>query len=162
MSFRLFSVENEGAASAFLQQEFPRLGGKSVAFWPLKVKPQASAGQSAEALVLISDPDRPGTVYLSSFETMEDAESFMSFETENGLDPDLITTYWGVPKTIDAMTQNQFSSENVRAAAVASRRSRRSPWLPPAVARASTRMPAAARCRPRATGCPCAPGCACA
>jgi hypothetical protein len=143
MSFRLFSVENEGAATAFLQQEFPRLGGKSLAFWPLKAKPQASAGQAAEALVLISDPSRPGTVYLSSFETMEDAESFMRFETENGLDPDLITTYWGMPKTIDATIQPHSSAENFPAAAAASP-IQAQPVVPPAVARASMSMPASA------------------
>jgi hypothetical protein len=149
MAFRLYSVENEAEAEAFLQREFPRLGGKSLAFWPLKTKPQASAGQSAEALVLISDPARPGTVYLSSFETMEDAESFTRFEIENGLDRDLITTYWGVPKTIEAIPQGHLSldqSANVAASATVQAQ----PVVPPAVARASTAMPARAVAVPTA------------
>jgi len=114
MSFRLFSVENEEAAAAFLEQEFPRLGGTSLAFWPLKAKPQAGAGQTAEALVLISDPARPGVVYLSSFETMEDAESFMRFEIENGLDPHLVMTYWGVPRPVETMSRGPLPPETVR------------------------------------------------
>jgi len=147
MSFRLFSVENEEAASAFLQQEFPRLGGKTLAFWPLKAKPQAGAGQTAEALVLISDPSRPGTVYLSSFETMEDAESFMSFEIQNGLDPDLITTYWGVPKQIDATAHIMPTAGVLASAAPVSIEAQ--PVVPPAVTRVAPRASAPAPTTPQ-------------
>lgn len=114
MSFRLFAVPDEAAATAFLGREYPQLGGRALAFRPLKAKPQASAGQSAEALVLISDPARQGIVYLSSFETMDDAQSFMRFETENGLDPDLVMTYWGVPRPVETLSRSPLAAATTR------------------------------------------------
>ncbi len=101
MSFRLFAVEDEEAAAAFVRQEFPHGGAKSLLFRPLRNGTRAGTDEGAEVLVVINDPSRPGTVYLSSFMDMESAQSFMRFEESNGLDPSLVTIHRGVPIPIE-------------------------------------------------------------
>lgn len=101
MSFQLFAVEDEEAAAAFVRQEFPLGGGKSLLFRPLRNGVRSGADEGAEVLVVINDPSRPGTVYLSSFTDMESAQSFVRFEESNGLDPSLVTVHRGVPIPIE-------------------------------------------------------------
>ena len=100
MGFQLFAVESEGAAAAFVQKEYPQLAEKSITFRPRAAQPARYAGDDAEALVLVADSQRPGMVYVSSFEEMEAAHSFLKFEEENGQDMSLVTTYWGVPQPV--------------------------------------------------------------
>jgi hypothetical protein len=100
MAYQLFAVESEGAAAAFVQQEFPQLADKSITFRPRAAQPAKYAGDNGEALVLVADSERPGMVYVSSFQEMDDAQSFLRFEEENGMDMDLVTTYWGVPQPV--------------------------------------------------------------
>jgi len=104
MAFRLFSADSEEAAAAFVQQEFPRLPGKPVLFRPFRAGARVDSDQQGEVLVVINDPSRPGTVFLSSFEDTESAESFARFEVRNGLDPNLVSLHAGVPITIDGAT----------------------------------------------------------
>jgi Yip1 domain len=100
MAFRLFAVESEQAAAAFVFQEYPQLAAKSLTFQPRAAPPGRYAGDDAEALVLVADDARPGMVFVSSFEDPEAAQSFLQFEEKNGLDMNLVTTYWGVPKAV--------------------------------------------------------------
>jgi hypothetical protein len=100
MAYRLFSVESERAAAVFVHQQYPQLADKSITFRPRAAQPKRYSGDDAEALVLVADQARPGMVYVSSFEEMEAAQSFIRFEEKNGLDPNLVTTYWGVPQTV--------------------------------------------------------------
>ena len=100
MAYQLFAVESEAAAAAFVQQQFPALADKSITFRPRAAQPAKYAGDNGEALVLVADSERPGMVYVSSFEEMEAAQSFLRFEEENGMDMDLVTTYWGVPQPV--------------------------------------------------------------
>ena len=101
MSFRLYTVEDEKAAAAFVRQEFPYGGAKSLLFRPLRNGTRSGADEGAEVLVVINDPSRPGTVYLSSFMDMGSAQSFVRFEESNGLDPSLVTVHRGVPIPIE-------------------------------------------------------------
>lgn len=101
MSFQLFAVEDEEAAAAFVRQEFPHGGGKSLLFRPLRNGVRSGADDGVEVLVVINDPSRPGTVYLSSFMDMESAQSFVRLEESNGLDPSLVTVHRGVPIPIE-------------------------------------------------------------
>ncbi len=93
MSFRLFTVQDEETASAFVRQQFPQLGGKPLLFRPFRTGARVDADQQGEVLVVIADPSRPGTVYLSAFEDTDSAESFARFEVRNGLDPNLVTVH---------------------------------------------------------------------
>jgi len=101
MSFRLFTVQDEETASAFVQQEFPQLGGKPLLFRPFRTGARVDGDQQGEVLVVIADPSRPGTVYLSAFEDTDSAESFARFEVRNGLDPNLVTVHPGMPLIIE-------------------------------------------------------------
>ena len=100
MAFQLFAVESEAAAAAFVQKEYPQLAEKSITFRPRAAQSGRYAGDDAEALVLVADSERPGMVYVSSFEEMEAAQSFLRFEEKNGMDMSLVTTYWGVPQPV--------------------------------------------------------------
>jgi hypothetical protein len=100
MAFQLFAVESEAAAAAFVQKEYPQLAEKSITFRPRAAQPKRYAGDEGEALVLVADSERPGMVYVSSFEEMEAAQSFLKFEEENGQDMSLVTAYWGVPQPV--------------------------------------------------------------
>jgi len=100
MAFQLFAVESEAAAAAFVQKEYPQLAEKSITFRPRAAQQARYAGDGAEALVLVADSERPGMVYVSSFEEMEAAQSFLRFEEKNGMDMSLVTTYWGVPQQV--------------------------------------------------------------
>src|SRR6266540_1093276 len=100
MSFRLFTVQDEETASAFVRQQFPQLGGKPLLFRPFRTGARVDAYQQGEVLVVIADPSRPGTVYLSAFEDTDSAESFARFEVRNGLDPNLVTVHPGMPLII--------------------------------------------------------------
>ena len=100
MAFQLFAVESEAAAAAFVQKEYPQLAEKSMTFRPRAAPPTRYAGDDGEALVFVADSQRPGMVYVSSFEEMEAAQSFLKFEEENGQDMSLVTTYWGVPQPV--------------------------------------------------------------
>src|SRR2546425_5156764 len=62
---------------------------------------QAMDGEQVEALVVINDTARPGTVYISSFTDIESAESFVEFETRGGLDPSLVTVHRGIVQSIE-------------------------------------------------------------
>ncbi len=101
MSFRLFTVQNEETAEAFVRQEFPQLGGKPLLFRPFRAGARVDADQQGEVLVVIADPSRPGTVYLSAFEDTDSAESFARFEVRNGLDPNLVSVHPGMPIIIE-------------------------------------------------------------
>ncbi len=101
MSFRLFTVQDEETASAFVRQQFPQLGGKPLLFRPFRTGARVDADQQGEVLVVIADPSRPGTVYLSAFEDTDSAESFARFEVRNGLDPNLVTVHPGMPLIIE-------------------------------------------------------------
>jgi hypothetical protein len=100
MAFQLFAVESEAAAAAFVQKQYPQLAEKSITFRPRAAQPKRYAGEEGEALVLVADSERPGMVYVSSFDEMEAAESFLRFEEKNGMDMSLVTTYWGVPQPV--------------------------------------------------------------
>ena len=100
MAFQVYAVESEAAAAAFVQKTYPQLAEKSITFRPRAAPPTRYAGDDAEALVLVADSQRPGMVYVSSFEEMEDARSFLKFEEQNGQDMSLVTTYWGVPQPV--------------------------------------------------------------
>ena len=100
MAFQLFAVESEAAAAAFVQKEYPQLAEKSMTFRPRAAPPTRYAGDDGEALVFVADSQRPGMVYVSSFEEMEAAQSFLKFEEQNGQDMSLVTTYWGVPQPV--------------------------------------------------------------
>jgi hypothetical protein len=115
MAFRLFAVESEAAAATFVYQQYPTLAQKSLAFRPRAAPPKRYSGDEAEALVLVADGTRPGIVYVSSFEEMEAAQSFIRFEEKNGLDLDLVTTYWGSPQPVTKFA----ASPHVSAAAAA-------------------------------------------
>lgn len=111
MSFRLFTVQDEHTAGEFLRQEFPQLGGKPLLFQPFRHGARVDGDQQGEVLVVIADPSRPGTVYLSSFEDTDAAESFARFEVKNGIDPSLVTVHPGMPITIDtAPASGPYSS----------------------------------------------------
>jgi len=101
MSFRLFSANDQRDAAAFVQDAFPGLGSKALFFEPLRPGMQAMDGEQVEALVVINDTARPGTVYISSFTDIESAESFVEFETRGGLDPSLVTVHRGVVQSIE-------------------------------------------------------------
>src|SRR5439155_14044029 len=88
-------------AAAFVQDAFPGLGSKALFFEPLRPGMQAMDGEQVEALVVINDTARPGTVYISSFTDIESAESFVEFETRGGLDPSLVTVHRGVVQSIE-------------------------------------------------------------
>jgi len=110
MAFRLFAVDSERAAAVFVHQKYPQLAEKSITFRPRAAQPKRYAGDDAEALVLVADSARPGMVYVSSFEEMEAAQSFLRFEEKNGLDMDLVTTYWGVPQAVAPVAAGQVGA----------------------------------------------------
>ena len=113
MAFRLFAVESEDAAAAFVQEHYPQLAGKSFTFQPRPAHFAQIPGDNAEALVLVADNSRPGMVYVSSFEEMEAAQSFVRFEEENGLDINLVKTYWGVPQPVSAIARTAAAANAV-------------------------------------------------
>lgn len=110
MAFRLFTADTEEDAAAFVQQEFPRLPGKPLLFRPFRAGSRVDSDQQGEVLVVINDPGRPGTVFLSSFEDTESAESFARFEVRNGLDPSLVTVHPGMPITLDGVAPGSTPS----------------------------------------------------
>jgi hypothetical protein len=101
MSFRLFAVKNQAEAAAFLQEAFPGLGGKTLFFTPLRDGMRAAPGEQVEVLVVINDTSRPGTVYVSSFTDSESAESFVQFETDGGLDRNLVSVHRGIVESVN-------------------------------------------------------------
>jgi hypothetical protein len=112
MAFRLFAVDSERAAAVFVHQEYPQLAEKAITVRPRAAQPKRYSGDDAEALVLVADTARPGMVYVSSFEEMEAAQSFLRFEEKNGLDMNLVTTYWGVPQAVATITAHGEDRSN--------------------------------------------------
>jgi hypothetical protein len=145
LSYRLFAVEDEPAAAAFVQQTYPTLRDKSFAFRPMHVPPSARSGEKAEVLVLIADPDRAGVVYVSSFEEMESAESFIRFEEKNGLSMDLVKTYWGIPQPVRGSGQSPVDAQSVAAVDIAPGHTKEQPVAAPAIPVAPQRATAGAR-----------------
>ena len=99
LSFRLFTFSGPSAAAAHLATLGIQPGSKPgyVAFRALNAAVLPGGDDPLEAVVLISDADRPGIVDLYSFIDMDSANTFVQQEAERGLDMAYVAVHWAAP-----------------------------------------------------------------
>jgi len=100
LSFRLFAFTGPGPAAAYLKRMGLPLSAKPgyVAFRALHSPVSLNgAAESVEAVVLIRDMERPGTVELYSFVDMEAASAFVRQEGGQRIDLSTVLVYWAAP-----------------------------------------------------------------
>jgi hypothetical protein len=72
-----------------------------VAFWAMTqrpdVQPEPGSDTAVEAIVLVRDDALDDVVYPFSFVDMDEANAFVRFEMQRGVDPNLMQVFWAVP-----------------------------------------------------------------
>lgn len=145
LAFRLYGFPDVTAANAYVQQHLWLEAQQGVkAFWALHHQPE-NAGEPADAVVIVRDPQHPGVVQIYSFTDMAAANEFVQMEFRNGIDLSLVLMYWAQSVDIEkppALTSRP--SEAPAAPAQATQRSQTPVKRRVSIAQPSSPVPAAA------------------
>ncbi len=100
LAFRLFAFAGEKAAAAYVARLASPIDPRPrhIAFRALhSLGAPVSGGEPPEAVVMVRDVSRAGTVNLYSFVDMESACAYLRQEGARGLDLRLVLVYWAAP-----------------------------------------------------------------
>ena len=101
-SFKEHTFFDAGTAADFIKTWYgKRVGHGVIAFWAMTVRPdiqpEPGVDTAVEAIVLVRDDAFEDVVYPFSFVDMDEANAFIRFEMQRGVDPNLIQVFWAVP-----------------------------------------------------------------
>ncbi len=137
-AFRLLAFPYTDAASAYCAEHFPGQQDRLICFRALPNlprNPDPRAPGPIEAVVLVRDPERHGTVHLYSFVDIDTAHAFVRAEGMRGLNLNLVLVFWAEPVALFESPMNgaQYQDELMdRPAAVLNEWQTGAPAPPPA------------------------------
>jgi len=105
-AFRLLAFPSVEHAASYGFEHFPRRVHQLFSFRPHHERPPEAPGAPGpvEAIVMVRDEDRHGTVHLYSFVDMETAQAFVRAEGMRGLNLNLVLVFWSEPVALYNLT----------------------------------------------------------